>query len=64
MARALTTYSLSQEFPMREEKKEEAEADESELAGEGWSKRVVVRRQEKLIKKKEDLTKDGRNTLK
>lgn len=46
---------------MREEKKEEA--DELELAGEGWSKRVVVRRQEKLIKK-EDLTKDGRNTLK
>lgn len=56
--------SLSQEFPMREEKKEEAEADELELAGEGWSKRVVVWRQEKLIKKKEDLTKDGRNTLK
>lgn len=37
---------------MREEKKEEAEADELELAGEGWSKRVVVWRQEKLIKKK------------
>lgn len=36
---------------MREEKKDEAEVDELELAGEGWSKREVVRRQEKLIKK-------------